>query len=243
VKRTLLLPGCLALGLLAQLALQWHFGDFRPDPYPDLGDSLDRFPTELKAPTPQEDGSSPAAWTGRDEEGLAALRERLPYEPVSLVWRRYRPSGPGPAVDLYVVHTRHGDDRKHHPEICIREVAGAPEERDGRKVLFLDPEGRRPVQRFRFRVGSVQRLTVYYWHYSLEPAGEEPPGALQKLHRRLCRPAPSVTVQASCVGSTQDEEFAQRNFLPAVDAALRDRLLPPSARMGCDRLPTVLVGN
>jgi hypothetical protein len=239
-----LAAGCLALGLVGQYALAWHLQ--QPDACPGLKASLEQFPLEIEA-LPEKgaagNGEQPPSWKGKDCADLETFRAQLPYTADSLVWRRYQPTRSGPVIDLYLVHTRDGSDRKHHPEVCIREVAGAPEDPAGRMVIYLDRNLQRPVQRFRFRLGATVHATVYYWHYSLEGLQRDRLSFLQKLNRRLSLPVPSVTAQVSLFGRTEDEELVEQRVLPAVDASLRDSLLPPTARIGCDRLPIFLLGN
>ena len=134
-----------------------------------------------------------------------------------------------------------GEDRKHHPEICIREVTGAPEDLSAREKFSLDAENKRQVQRFVFRTGSVGRTTVYYWHYTfLAPAAGNT--FLQTLHQRLGERPPSLTVQAT---TNRDDPAAlqaiETQLLPLVDAAFAGRILPPTAVIESNRLPVALL--
>jgi hypothetical protein len=95
-------------------------------------------------------------------------------------WTYALPSG-GPAVNLYAVYSPTGEDREHHPEICIRDVGGKPEDRAARAVVPLDAEGQRAVQRFRYRTGGSTFTSVWYWHYTLEPLNRDRHSALQRL--------------------------------------------------------------
>jgi hypothetical protein len=144
-----------------------------------------------------------------------------------------------------MVHSRTGEDRAHHPEICVRDVGGAQEDRHGRAVLFLDgPAQRRPVQRFRFRMpGADDHTTIYYWHYTLDPLPNAQQSTMQRWHLRWSRRAPSVTVQVATAAAPADLPHVERSFLAAVDAALRAQYLPDTARMGCERLPIRFTGR
>jgi hypothetical protein len=239
-RRLILVTVCLAVGVLAQGALQWHLSAARATPYPDLARDLSDFPPALANPLaegPAGDSSVPGGWQGFDRPGLDALRARLPFVADGLVSRVYQPAGAGPPVDLYMVYSRAGEDRKHHPEICIREAAGAPEDLGARAVLFLDDRGRRPVARFRFRTGTARYLTVYYWHYTLDPVASPGETFLQVLHQRLSHPAPSITVQVATAAPVDGLEVVEKDFLVAVDAVLQRDHLPATARIGCDRMP------
>jgi hypothetical protein len=231
---------CLAVALVLDGALWWHLDALGPEHYPRLAAPLEAFPAEL--PEAAGDGDTRLVWVGLDLPGLDDLRARLPFRPDGLVWRRYRHRMGGPEADLYMVHSRTAADRKHHPEICMREANGAEEDRAARAVVYLDGERQRPVQRFRFRTGPVRVTTIYYWHCTIGRAGGDSPGPLQALHERFARPAPSLTVQAA-FGGVPGQEEAERLFLVAVDDALRRGWLPDTARIGCDRLPVVLVGR
>jgi hypothetical protein len=230
-QRLMIAAGCLALGLAAQLGLRWHLDRFG-SPYPDIQGELSSFPSEL-----------PDGWKGQDYPDLAEFRAKLPYDSDAILWRRYQNAAGDTAVNLYAVFSRQGEDRNHHPEICMREAAGVPEDRSGRAIVYLDGDARRPVQRFRFRTGADQAVTVYYWHYTFEPAWRDRPSFLQGLYQNYSRRAPSMTVQASVHGSEQEQETTEKDFLGRVDSALRAAYLPPSARMSCERLPILLLNQ
>jgi hypothetical protein len=138
---------------------------------------------------------------------------------------------------LYVVYSRIGADRKHHPEVCLREVGGAPEVAAARQILYVDAARQRSVQRFQFRTGVARLVTVYYWHYTFPRIPPEGQSLLQQLHQRLGRWPPSITVQVATTGGARQRAVVEETFLPAVDAALRQGVLPANARMACDRLP------
>jgi hypothetical protein len=238
-RRLMLVAGCLAVGVLGQLALGWHLSGAAAGTYPDLTRDLNRLPLELAKPLPEraaDDSWAPATWYGADRPDLEALRTKIDFAD-SLCARNYRPASAGPVVSLYMVYSQAGEDRNHHPEICIREAAGAPEVLGDRAIVYLDAAGQRPVQRFRFLVGSTQCMTVYYWHYTLDPMFPEGQTFLQVLHQKMSRTAPSVTVEVSTLAPPGDLPAVEKDFLVAVDAALLRDHLPPTARIGCDRLP------
>jgi hypothetical protein len=239
-RRLMLATACLAVGVLGQFALQWHLERAQGTPYPALARDLSDFPLDLANPVAEStagESSVSGRWQGADRPDLEALRPRLGFVTEGLLSRVYQPVLGGPAVDLYMVYSRAAEDRKHHPEICIREASGAPEDLSARALLFLDDQGQRPVARFRFRTGTAQYLTVYYWHYTLDPVTPEGQTFLQVLHQRLSHPAPSITVQVSTTAPADELQPVERDFLVAVDAVLQRDHLPATARMGCDRLP------
>src|SRR5262249_49165843 len=144
-RRLLLANGCLAVGVLGQLLLQWHLASAEEIPFPSLNKRL----AELSLVLPAEGGR----WQGAEAPGKADLQGQRKFDVEEMLWRSYQKRGTSLALNLYMVYTRDGEDRKHHPEICIRDVAGAPEDTKARELLYLDAEKTRPVQRMRFRTG------------------------------------------------------------------------------------------
>jgi hypothetical protein len=81
-------------------------------------------------------------------------------------------------------------------------------------------------------------VVVYYWHYTPVPAPDPDRTRLQTLHQRVGVTAPSVTVQVSA--GTDDPkalEAIEKQLLPALDRAARERVLPPGTETGCNRIP------
>jgi hypothetical protein len=213
---------------VVQVALSLHLRSAGRESFPLLRQGLAQTPLEL------------AGWVGVDRPDLNRVVEKLPYTADDLLLRDYRRPGGGPPIQVYAAYSRQGEDRKHHPEVCIREVTGAPEDLDARARVGVDATGKRQVQRFVFRTDTVGKTTVYYWHYTFLPA--EPGGFLKTLHQRLGQQAPSVTVQASV--PTDDPAILKQletEFLPAMDLALRQTIVPESAVMDATRLPIALL--
>jgi len=221
---------CLAIVLMCQRVLIGHLASAGAESFPSMSASLAEIPRTLA------DG-----WVGSDHPGLNNLRATLPYTADDMVMREYQLLSGGPTLQLFAVHSLIGDDRKHHPEICIREVTGAPEDLSARARVPVDPQGERQVQKFVFRTGIVGRMTVYYWHYTLVP-GSEGQTFVQTLHQRLGQTPPSVTVQVS-TSSTDPEQLRaiETSFLPQVDTIMREKLLPSSAVIDTTRLPVTLL--
>jgi exosortase len=224
---------CLTVALLAEGGLALYLHGAAATPYPDLRAPFAALPRELQTPT--------LTWHGQDVSGLDAFRAKLPYPVDDLLYRQYAPKPAGAPLSLYMVYSRQGDDRKHHPEICIRDASGATEDYDARRQIALDADGARTVMRFRFRTGAGQYTTVYYWHYSLEAPPQRGQTALRRLYQRQNHPVPSITMQVSLVAEPAELEAVEKGFLVAVDAALRKDHLPATARMGCQRLPIALI--
>ncbi|HEY7326116.1 MAG TPA: exosortase/archaeosortase family protein [Gemmataceae bacterium] len=231
---------CLTGGLIAEGGLAWYAQAGGSPSYPDLRSSLAELPRELIA-YPLGAKEQEGVWRGRDLPNLDEFRSKLPYRADELVYRQYEGGSAGPNVFLYMVYSRQGEDRKHHPEVCIRDASGATEDHQSRREVALDAEGQRTVMRFRFRTGINQLTTVYYWHYTLEAPRREGQTALRRLYQQQNHPVPSVTVQVSLMGGGKELETVEHGFLAAVDSALCRSQLPATARIGCQRLPITLV--
>lgn len=225
--------GLVAAGLVGQAVLLVHLAPANPDAYPALARPLAEVPLSLSGAN--------GTWFGGDNRDLDKLRASLPFHADDLLSRGYHLQGTGVDCYVYAVHSRQGDDRKHHPEICIREVTGAPEDLAARAVLFLGDDKARPVQRFRFRTGTQKVTTVYYWHYTFAPAEAATQSALQKLHLLVGYPAPSVTIQVATALSPEQLGPLEQSFLPLLDQQLTSSHLPRPARMACDRMPITLI--
>jgi hypothetical protein len=241
--RLLIATACLALGVAVQGALQAHLHRADADGSVALVRPLADLPRQLIDPAPL-DGTPPLSWQGEDDPEEARCRADKHFHWADeLIYRSYRPSDGGPAVRVYLVYSRDARDREHHPETCIRDWQGLPEELSQRAVLSLHRQESRPVQRFRFRRGPEAYTTVYYWHYSLETPIEPGRSWLQILHRRLSMAAASVTAQVLTTAPLEELPIIENSLLPAIDQAMRQGLLPPTARVGCDRVPMTFAGN
>lgn len=230
----------LAASLLGQWLLLAHLAPANPNAYPVLRQPFANLPLTLSATPADEATEAGPTWVGVDLPNLDKLRAILPFQVDDLLNRGYQLRGTDLAGSLYLVHSRAGEDRKHHPEICIREVTGAPEDIATRATFSLSPESPRPVQRFRFKTGTQQFTTVYYWHYTVQPEPEAARSLLQQIHLRLGYPAPSVTVQVATSAPLERLGPIEQSLLPLLDAQLSSRHLPPS-RIACDRMPITLI--
>jgi hypothetical protein len=242
LARLLLISAFLGATLAAQLALHWHMRGGEALDYAHLRKSLPQLPLNFPA---SEDKSSPAkygAWFGNANPAAdAIIRAQLPFKPDDLLCRTYVKNDLSIGLNLYMVYSRKGEDRKHHPEICIRDVTGATEDLNARKILYVDAEGKRPIQRFRFRADATQYTTVYYWHYTLPRVPRAGETDLQVMYQRMNKPAPSITVQVSMTAELDQLEPVEKGFLVSLDQAMRDQQLPDGAVMGCDRIPIALL--
>lgn len=226
----------LAAGVAAQFALAAHLKAGGELSYAALGGPLASIPPDVT------DANGRLLWKGYEHADVAeSIRAKLPFQADDLLVRTYAPAGQRFGVQLYMVHSRAGEDRKHHPEICIRDVSGAPEELGFRKKVPLGPDEAGEAQAFKFRP-TVGRVTVvYYWHYTLPPTPNPGLTRVQEIHQRVGVTAPSVTVQVTV--TTDDKEALkaiEQQLLPGLDAAARRAVLPAGTEAGSHRIPIAL---
>lgn len=232
----LLIAACiLGLAVLAQYALQGHLDAVPQGVYPELADKLEAFPLALG-------DSSVPSWQGVASGRLESIRKKLDFEVNGILSREYYPASGGPGVDLYMVYSRSAGDRKHHPEICMREASGYQQDFRADGIVYLDEEKKRPVQRMVFHTGGGTKTAVYYWHYSFEPTNTAGLSFLQLLQQKMSNPVPSITVQvASTAPLAELKESVEKSLLPLIDATMQRDFIPFPNRVGCDRLPVGFV--
>lgn len=210
----------LAAGGICQASLAYHVGWAAAQTPAELLVRLDELPARL------------GPWTG-DERAIDPSLSELGDQRLLRVYRR---EGDGASVELWMVASRDGSDRHHHPEICMA-AAGKPEDRSGRAALEVAGHPC-PVQQYRFGQGAHRQL-VYYWHYTLRPQSDNSLDPIQKLHQRVHQRYPSVTIEVFAPeGHDSDRERAQE-FVRLVDAALRTQL-PTTAVRGRQRAPIIV---
>lgn len=216
------------LVLAAGLGLSAHLAAAEANTFPHANGRFDQLPPSFEP-----------NWTGQE---LADVREqtrgKLPFRVDDLAYLVYQSADGVPAF-VYLVHSRTGEDRQHHPEICMRDASGAPEDYRARFQVPLSAPDRK-AQRFRFMVGGGRHTMVYYWNYTFTPS-TEPASPVQAYHQRVGLSAPSVTVQVTTAGDDPRAILAvEQTLLPQLDAALRRVVLPENTAVGCDRTPIVL---
>ena len=239
--RLFLIAAFLGVTLSVQLGLTWHMRGGEELDYTYLRRPISELPLIFDARPDKANPANNGAWIGKVNPNEAAIRQQLPFTPDDLVSRVYFKNDGSYLLNLYMVHSRQSDDRKHHPEVCIRDVTGATEDLASRTILFVDGEKKqRPIQRFRFRTDPTQYTTVYYWHYTFPRVPRAGETELQVLYQRMNKPAPSITVQVSLTAEKEHLEPVETGFLVFLDQALRDHHLPEGAVMACDRIPIAL---
>lgn len=230
----------LGIGLLAQLALLGHMMFGPANTYASLREPFAEMPMVLAS---ERVGTRPFVWSLQTIPDEKAIRTKLPFTPLDLSYRRASSNEILANADIYIVHSENGEDRKHHPEICVRDVLQVPEDVGARATLELNNDPNRPVQRFCFQRGPSQTNTFYYWHYTFTPIKQENQTWLQQLHQTFGRSPPSVTVLISTMAPREQWPTIERTLLPQIDAELRAKHLPAEVKMSCERLPIGLAGK
>lgn len=214
--------------LAVGLGLSAHLTAAEANTFPHARGSFEQIPLAFEP-----------SWAGQELDDVREqTRGKLPFQVDDLAYRGYQ-SADGVVAFVYLVHSRTGDDRLHHPEICMRDASGAPEDYRARTQVPLAAPDRK-AQRFRFMVGGGRHTMVYYWNYTF-PASTEPASPIQAYHQRVGLSAPSVTVQVTTAGDDPRAVRAvEQTLLPNLDDALRRLVLPENTAVGCDRTPIVL---
>jgi exosortase len=234
--RRWLVPTAVCVGLIAaSVGFAWHLTAGEANSYPMAAAPLADLPFAFP---PTADGVP--GWRGGDlDEEKEALKKKLAFQVDDLFYRAYQTTDRSVGVTAYILHSRTGDDRKHHPEVCIGDVSGAPEERSARRRVPLSADGRE-AQRLVYQTGGNAATMVYYWHYTFLPS-TRPASPFQALHQQIGVPPPSITCTLYTRYDERSARLVEGTLLPQLDAEMRKRVLPPDARVGCDRLPVLFV--
>lgn len=232
-RRLLVAAVVLGIGVASQFGLAAHLQNAGELSYPAMAGKFESLPLVINDP---ETGQ--AAWRGQDmTEARDKLQTQLGFKTEDLLMRGYI-NRDGVIAQLYMVCSLAGEDRKHHPEICVRDVSGAPEDVRFRQEVPLVADGSASAMRFRFHTGVGRSIVIYYWHYTPRPAVDPGQTAIQALHQRIGVSAPSVTVQVSVAGDNPKSlEAVEKQLLPAIHLAAMQQVLPPGTDTGCNRIP------
>ena len=220
-SRITILLGLLACGWCGQTLLIHRLEAAGPLPVVSLVRGLSEFPLELGPWECSEKATSDAPATYGDDH----------------VWRAYRHGETGQTLRLWIVYSARGEDRGHHPDICMA-VAGQAEDRQVRQTLPLPGRGE-PAQQYRFtsRAGSQW---VFYWYYTLQARRDEGVSQLERFYRRMRYRPSSVTAEVFAPEHASDAATTAREFVRLADAALREQL-PIGAVRGSRRSPVTVV--
>ena len=223
--RVAIVAGTLGIALAAKTALFEHLQAAGPLPSVPLAGPLQAFPLNMQR------------WIGLD---IPVTDPRFLYGDDHLS-RVYQSVDRRQAFQLWMVYSAAGEDRGHHPEVCLR-AAGMPEDPRGRNILPA-PGYPQPIQEYRFgRAGEGESLAGFYWYYTLEPPPAESASSLQRTYQHCQRRPSSLTIEVfTRVVAEQDVQLA-RDFVLAVDHAVQTSL-PAGAVRGSQRLPVFLINE
>ncbi len=173
-------------------------------------------------------------WQGQPHPEAEMVKKQADFADAVAV-RTYSNSQ-GQAAAVYLVFSSTGQDRLHHPEICLRDAGGATEIRQDRLTVALQPGTQRVAERFRYQRQRQERTIVYYWHYTLLPAGERQ-SLLQRVHQQQYDRWPGITVQVQTnMADSQGWQAIEATLLPEIDRWLMAQL-PAGTVEGTSRLP------
>jgi EpsI family protein len=219
LKLPILLTACL---LLAQGLLYYHLqqGNLQ---YQVERIPLDQLPWQL------------GSWEGTPHPEQERIEKQATFADATML-RAYS-NKTGQAAAVYLVYSASGRDRLHHPEICLRDAGGASEWKPGHRIISLDGQGKRQVERLCYERQRHQRTTVYYWHYTMIPPRASNQTLLQRLHWMQQDQWPSITIQVQT--NTTDGaswQSIEETLLPEIDRWLSQKL-PAGTQTGSQRLP------
>jgi len=160
-------------------------------------------------------------WTGSDKP----IRKEALIGDDHLL-RVYRHNETGMELQLWIVYSAEGENRRHHPLVCMA-VDGKEEIASERKSIGID-EHSTPIQQFCFKT-SKQPVWVYYWNYDMLPQHREL-SSLQKLYRKIQRRFPSVTLEVFIDEHTPGTREAVIDFVKLVDSEIHPWLGPGAVR-------------
>jgi len=223
--RIAVVAGTLGIALAAQTAFFGYLQAAGPLPAVPLAQPLQAFPRALEQ------------WHG-SETPLSDARLLYGDDRLSRV---YSSGNHRQGCRLWMVYSATGEDRGHHPEVCMR-AAGMSENPRGRGALSAAGHPQ-PIQQYLFaHAGEGGGLLGFYWYYTLVPPRVETTSSLQRAYQQCQRRASSLTIEVfTPVVAEQDVEVA-RQFVRAVDRAIQSSL-PPGAVRGSQRLPVFLVNE
>lgn len=221
ILRAGLVFGVLAGGWASLRAFESHVTAPGPLPVVELAKPLSELPMQI------------GDWEGSDRP---ITDEKTLYADQHFQ-RLYVNSHTNQQLLVWMVYSREGEDRGHHPEVCMA-VAGRPEDTSERQE-FACPGHAAPIQQFRFGVPG-DRQWVYYWHYTLLPPKGAETTDLQRFYQRLHRRPASVTLEIFAPESKPTDGEHAREFAVLLDAAMQDHLGPTAVR-GSKRLPVTVI--
>lgn len=219
-QRNLLLPVLpLTVLLGCQWALQWHVHQVQVSKVDAV--SIADLPGQL------------GPWNARSHPEYEQVKAQSTFADDMLL--RAYVNDRGQAAAVYLVYSSRGEDRLHHPEICLRDAGGAIEIKRDRKAVSLAADTTIHAERFRY-IRNRQTTTVYYWHYTLMPHETDSLTMLQRIYLKQQNGLPSITVQVQTnMNDPAALQAIETTLLPVLHAKLLEQL-PGKAIPGSTRL-------
>jgi hypothetical protein len=223
IVRTITVFLVLAAALAGQNCLQQYLAEAGAIPPLPLTKSLAELPWKL------------GKWRGED---LPIDDARQLYGD-DYVQRTYWDTEGNQVLSIWIVYSRDGQDRGHHPEVCMG-VAGKMEDVRVRQTVDV-PGHEQPVQQYRFGQDG-ESVWVYYWHYTLPSPKSDELDAVQRAYQKLhVRPA-SMTLEVFAPERASTDVAGAQDFVRLVDAAIQD-FVGPTAVRGSHRLPVTVINR
>lgn len=134
------------------------------------------------------------------------------------VYRVYQNRFTGHRLFMWIVFSKTGLDRNHHPEVCMA-VSGKPEYLEMRRDFHIGGS-ESPIQQYMFG-DQYDRQWVFYWYYTLPLHGLNELSQVQRLFVHLRHSPPSLSIQVFSPELTDDGGTRSREFVKLMDAALQ----------------------
>jgi exosortase len=152
------------------------------------------------------------------------------------VYRVYQNRITGHRLFMWIVFSKTGLDRNHHPEVCMA-VSGKPEYLEMRREFDIG-RSQSPIQQYMFG-DQYDRQWVFYWYYTLPLHGLNELDQVQRLFVNLRGRPPSLSIQVFSPELTDDDGTRSRDFVQLMDAALQ-RQVGSGAKRGSEPAPIII---
>lgn len=220
-SRVALIVVALGLATVVHVGMARHLESVGPLPEVPLAQPLAELPLEMDA------------WSGHE---MPVTSENAMFGD-DYIQRGYAHATTGQSLTAWLVYCADGEDRGHHPEVCMA-VAGHPEDPSVRQTLELG-DGGAPIQQYRFGSGA-HGVWVFYWHYTLPPPEDDQISEVQRVYQRLRRRPSSLTLEVFAPAQVESDVEDVRQFVRQLDAEVQ-ALVGPDAIRGSTRSPVTVV--
>ena len=198
--------------LLPAIALDRHFqlaaAAYR-QPAVSLNQSLNKFPTEL------------GPWIGQD---TPVAREYFLYGDDHLN-RVYVNRDTGQALTLWMVYTKDGRDRIHHPRICMKAI-GCQEVVDQTQQLTLPGSGQSALRLYFRQPANGSAQWVVYWNHVFDAGKPVEHSPVLDLLAAPPSHRSGLTIEVFAPELTTADAAGADEFAARVNTAMQKSLLP-----------------